>query len=79
MNSFEEYRNQDDTIDIVKAFSDDLNRFAGYPYTIAKAEALIYLQDVVDYQPIRSRQVAATALAFAEYIYKNELEKLNAE
>lgn len=61
MWDWEAYRDEDGAIDLLEAFK---GRFGVYP----TGQAAEYLRYTMNYQPIKSRQVAASALAMARIL-----------
>lgn len=59
--NWESYRLADNSIDLVSVFLSE----ADQTMMKAQGEALGFLQHIMSIQPIRSRQAAAVALAFA--------------
>lgn len=73
MNNWEDYRRPDGTLDLVRCFEDSHNvKQHQYPigYTL---KSITFLKSVEKIHPIKSRQVAALALAQAwEIHYEND-------
>lgn len=62
LDTWELHRRQDGTINLVEAWKDETE---ANPYS---SPAIVFLNLVEEYQPIKSRQVAAVALAQADVI-----------
>ena len=68
--NWEVFRRQDRSIDLIKAFSQAIKvlEIDENDHRMGIEKAFMYIETVEKYQPIHSRQVAASILAQAEFI-----------